>query len=94
MIFLQQVEAFVRGDSVSNPHGAIVMFNMCSSMQWAHLPVPGGIYDQDPELLRCWRVIWSKQAEHQKAEDRKREMKQRQASQSSQSPRSAARRRR
>lgn len=53
------------------------MFGMCSNMKWAHLPVHGGVYDQDPELLRLWRIIWQKQAEHEAAEERRRESKRR-----------------
>ena len=41
-------------------------------MKFNHLPVAGGIYDQDPELLRRWRIIWQKQAEHEKSEAQKR----------------------
>lgn len=83
MRFLQQVEQFVRGEAVENPHSAIVMFNLASSMKWAHLPNSGGIYDQDPELLRRWGIIWQAQAERQRAEEKKREAEQRKRSASS-----------
>lgn len=26
-------------------------------MDWNHLPVAGGYWDQDPELLDSWRII-------------------------------------
>lgn len=31
-------------------------------MNWAHLPVAGGVYDQDPELLEQWLEIWKVKA--------------------------------
>lgn len=71
MIFLQQVTEFVQGRPIENAHPAIEMFSTASNMNWAHLPVAGGIYDQDPELLRRWRIIWGKQAEKERAEQKK-----------------------
>jgi hypothetical protein len=45
-------------------------------MNWAHLPVGGGLYDQSPELLDAFRTIFSIQAEHD-AEERKRDEEER-----------------
>ena len=28
-------------------------------MKWTHLPVNGGLFDQDPMLLRYWSLIWA-----------------------------------
>jgi len=28
-------------------------------MQWNHLPVAGGIYDQHPKLLEEWSIIFA-----------------------------------
>ena len=72
MTFLAQVDNYVRGEGVENAHPAIQMFGICAALQWTHLPSAGGIYDQNPELLEKFRVIWSKQAEHEKAEQAKR----------------------
>lgn len=49
-------------------------------MQWNHLPVAGGIYDQDPELLRRWRIIWGEQNEQERREAAKRKAEQQRAS--------------
>lgn len=38
---------------------------MMEMMKWNHLPQPGGYYDQDPELLALWRVIFSERSAHQ-----------------------------
>ena len=80
MIFRQQVDQFVKGHSVENAHPAIVMFSMSANMKFAHLPVAGGIYDQDPELLRRWRMIWQAQAVHEKAEQDRRDRARKQKS--------------
>ena len=32
------------------PEG-VRLFTLCAAMEWAHLPVAGGLYDQDPELI-------------------------------------------
>lgn len=42
-------------------------------MNWAHLPVAGGIYDQNPKLIDQWTIIFNKQAEHERREMAKRE---------------------
>jgi hypothetical protein len=51
-------------------------------MKWAHLPVSGGIYDQDPMLFKYWDIIWAEEGEVARKEQEKREqeMKQRKAS--------------
>lgn len=35
-------------------------------MNWAHLPVAGGLYDQHPRLLEEWAIIWSMKSQHEK----------------------------
>ena len=44
------------------------MFLLCQLMDWNHLPVAGGIYDQDPELISSFWTIFTEQAkvEHEK----------------------------
>lgn len=46
---------------------------MCQSMKWAHLPVAGGLYDQDPQLLDEWEIIFRRVARKEEEERRKRE---------------------
>lgn len=42
-------------------------------MQWSHLPVAGGIYDQHPKLLDEWMILFQATQEHQQQEmDRQR----------------------
>lgn len=41
---------------------------MCASMKWNHLPVAGGIYDQHPDVLDKFRLIFNAQADHDEAE--------------------------
>lgn len=67
------------GKPVENPHPAITLFATASHMQWNHLPVAGGIYDQDPELLRRWRIIWGEQGEQERREAAKRKAEQQRA---------------
>jgi len=40
-------------------------------MKWNHLPVDGGIYDQHPELLKQWRVIWEEKSKYDKDQAKK-----------------------
>lgn len=51
------------------------MFSMCESMKWNHLPVAGGLYDQDPDLLLAFQYIFGKRSEHQENEQKKEEAK-------------------
>lgn len=60
-------------------------------MNWAHLPVAGGIYDQHPELLENFRYIFSKKSEYEK-EKHRREQNERRSS-SPMGSRSSSRRR-
>ena len=48
------------------------MFVLCEGMKWAHLPVAGGLYDQHPDLLDAFRLIFSVRAKHD-AEEREKE---------------------
>jgi len=48
------------------------MFATCSKMKWAHLPLEGGVYAQDPELLRYWEIIWDLQGKKDAEDERKR----------------------
>lgn len=52
---------------------------MCEAMKWAHLPMAGGLYDQHPQLLEEFSIIFAaraaKEERERKAEKRKAEMK-------------------
>lgn len=61
------------GGSIQHPYESLRLFGICSAMEWSILPVAGGIYDQHPRLLDEWQVIFSAQARHQEAEQRKRD---------------------
>jgi len=41
-------------------------------MKWAHLPVAGGLYDQSPELLEAFQLIFAERGEAE-AEERKKQ---------------------
>ena len=49
------------------------MFVLCEGMKWSHLPVAGGLYDQDPDLIDGFKLIFGLRAEHEAEEARKRE---------------------
>lgn len=34
------------------------LFSLCSNMKWSHLPLPGGIYAQHPQLLVEFGIIF------------------------------------
>lgn len=65
------------------------MFSLCEAMKWAHLPVAGGIYDQHPDLIADWRIIFGKRAEK---EAKQQEEEARRNKVNSKSPRVAGRR--
>jgi len=44
-------------------------------MKWNHLPVVGGLYDQHPDLLEQWDIIFQAQSAHDRAEDAKQKSK-------------------
>lgn len=48
------------------------MFHLCSMTKWAALPVAGGLYDQDPDLLDKFLVIHSEVGKA-KEEDQKKQ---------------------
>lgn len=45
---------------------------MCARMDWNHLPVEGGLYNQHPELLEQWQVVWEEKAKYEAEKERKR----------------------
>lgn len=49
------------------------MFHLCSKMKWAQLPVAGGLYDQDPDMLRKFEIIFTAIDKNEKQEQEKRE---------------------
>jgi hypothetical protein len=49
------------------------MFVLCEGMKWSHLPVAGGIYDQHPDLIDGFRIIFAARGEHEAEEAKKRE---------------------
>lgn len=72
----EKIIDFVNSDEgVTNPPEIIRLFNLCASMKWAHLPVAGGIYDQDPEFIDGIQLIFEAQARKAKrdADERERE---------------------
>ena len=42
-------------------------------MKWNHLPVAGGLYDQDPQLLDEWGHLFELQAEERKRQQEQQE---------------------
>lgn len=34
------------------------LWSLCKNMEFSHLPVAGGIYDQDPKLVSQWEEIF------------------------------------
>lgn len=49
------------------------MFMLCEAMKWSHLPWAGGLYDQDPDLLDGFMIIFHERGEHEAKEAKKRE---------------------
>jgi hypothetical protein len=49
------------------------LFAFCQAMEWAALPVAGGLYDQHPQLLEEWTLIFKMKGDHEKYEAEKRE---------------------
>jgi len=52
-------------------------FELCAAMKWTHLPVAGGLYDQDPERLRKFSIIFAAQEKFEAEQRRKEEAKNR-----------------
>lgn len=48
---------------------------MCQSMKWNHLPVAGGLYDQHPQLLEEFEVIFAAKARKEEQERKDQEKK-------------------
>ena len=46
---------------------------MCEAMKWNHLPLPGGLYDQHPDLLDGFMIIFAERSTHEAEEAAKRE---------------------
>jgi hypothetical protein len=44
-------------------------------LKFNHLPVAGGLYDQDPRLLEDWAYIFARRAERDREEQERQERK-------------------
>jgi hypothetical protein len=42
-------------------------------MKWSHLPLPGGIYAQHPDLIDGFEVIFQARSEYEDQEQKRRE---------------------
>lgn len=42
------------------------LFILCDAMRWAHLPTAGGLYDQDPQLLEEFAIIFTRRSEYER----------------------------
>lgn len=49
---------------------------MCEALKWNHLPLAGGLYDQHPDLLDGFEIVFAARAEHEAEEAKKREREQ------------------
>lgn len=49
-----------------------MLFSLCSAMEWNHLPLAGGLYDQNPKLIDQFRVLFHEVNEARKRKDDKR----------------------
>jgi hypothetical protein len=58
---------------VINPPTSFRLFALCENMKWAHLPVAGGIYDQHPQLLVEFEILFDEKAKYIAEQDRKAE---------------------
>lgn len=47
------------GDPLTTVPTSIKLFHLCANMKWAHLPNAGGLYDQSPQLLDEFSVIFT-----------------------------------
>lgn len=59
---------------VNGPHTIIRLFSMCEAMKWSHLPSPGGLYDQHPDLLDGFMYIFAERSKYDR-EKQERERK-------------------
>ena len=53
---------------VENAHPILRWFGLGSAMNWSHLPVAGGLYEQHPDLLDGFQIIFAVRAEYESRE--------------------------
>ncbi|HEY6019720.1 MAG TPA: hypothetical protein VIY48_07410 [Candidatus Paceibacterota bacterium] len=46
-------------------------------MKWAHLPNAGGLYEQDPDLLDGFEIIFQERSDYERAEREREDRKNR-----------------
>jgi len=49
------------------------MFSLCEAMKWNHLPGPGAIYDQHPDLMDRFYYIFAMKSQVEAEEQKKRD---------------------
>lgn len=53
------------------------LYQICKLFRWTHLPNPGGLYDQNPQLLEDFLLIAGIEGEEQERKRKKEERSQR-----------------
>ncbi len=53
---------------VEDAPDSLRLFGMCANMRWNFLPCAGGLYDQHPQLLHDFEIIFRAQHEEQERE--------------------------
>lgn len=54
-------------DITGTPHEAIRLYAICELTNWTHLPVAGGLYDQDPDFIDAMMIIAKVKGEYEKS---------------------------
>ena len=65
--FEQKVEQFVKGQTIEGgvPE-SLRLFALCDAMEWNHLPQAGGLYDQHPQIIDDFQVIFGIRSAYEK----------------------------
>lgn len=61
---------------IDGPLTVIRLFHLCDNMRWNHLPEPGGLYAQHPDLLDQFSYIFAERSKYEAEQQKKREKEQ------------------
>ena len=56
----------MRSEVVHHPFASIRLFAICGALEWSHLPAPGALADQHPDLLVQWSYMFVEQSKYEK----------------------------
>lgn len=66
---------YVRGRKVDSPVPVLRLICVADALEWKHLPVAGGIYDQHPDFVEAMMMLFEERGKYEREKQKQEESK-------------------